>query len=52
VIRARRLLLSLLRKGDVDAAAAELDKYLVRLHGRWLKSDDGRAIQTVPISIG
>jgi DNA-binding FadR family transcriptional regulator len=51
VIRARRRLLTLLQKGEVDAAAAELDKYLVRLHRRWLKSDDGRAIQTVPISL-
>jgi DNA-binding FadR family transcriptional regulator len=51
VIRARRRLITLLQKGEVEAAAAELDKYLVRLHRRWLKSDDGRAIQTVPFSL-
>jgi DNA-binding FadR family transcriptional regulator len=51
VIRARRRLLTLLRKGEFDAAADELDRYLVRLHKRWLKSDDGSAIQTVPIDL-
>ncbi|WP_337824552.1 FadR/GntR family transcriptional regulator [Amycolatopsis sp. A1MSW2902] len=51
VIRARRRLLTLLRRGEIEAAAAELDKYLVRLHKRWLKSDDGSAIQTVPINL-
>lgn len=51
VIRGRRRLLSLLQNGDIDGAVAELDKYLVRLHNRWLKSDDGRAIHTAPISL-
>jgi GntR family transcriptional repressor for pyruvate dehydrogenase complex len=51
VIRGRRKLIALLKKGDVDGAAAELDKYLVRLHNRWIKSDDGRSIHTAPISL-
>jgi len=48
VLRARRRIVKLLRKGDVEAANIEMDKYLVRLHTRWLKSDDGRAIQSMP----
>jgi hypothetical protein len=37
VIRGRRKLLALLRDGDVDGAVAELDRYLIRLHARWLQ---------------
>jgi DNA-binding FadR family transcriptional regulator len=50
VIRGRRRLLTLIQAGDIEGAAAELDRYLVRLHSRWLKSDDGRAIRTLPLS--
>jgi len=37
VIRSRRRLLAMLREGNVEGAVEELDKYLVRLHTRWLK---------------
>jgi GntR family transcriptional regulator, transcriptional repressor for pyruvate dehydrogenase complex len=50
VIRGRRRLLALLREGDVEEAVTEIDRYLVRLHARWLKFDDGRAIRTLPQS--
>lgn len=41
VIRGRRKLLTLLRDGDIDGAVEELDRYLVRLHARWLRSNHG-----------
>ncbi|HEX4392894.1 MAG TPA: GntR family transcriptional regulator [Mycobacterium sp.] len=52
VIRARRKMIRLLKKGEFEVAADELDGYLVKLHARWLKADDGRAIHTVPILAG
>jgi hypothetical protein len=41
-----------LRKGEIDAAADDLDRDLVRLYKRWLKSDDGSAIQVMLINLG
>lgn len=49
VVRARRKMIKLLKEGEVELAAQELDRYLVRLHARWLKADDGRAIHTAPL---
>lgn len=49
VIRARRKMIRLLKEGEFETAADELDSYLVKLHARWLKIDDGRAIHTMPI---
>jgi hypothetical protein len=52
VIQGPRRLLALLREGNVEEAVTEIDRYLVRLHHRWLKFDDGRAIRTQPQSLG
>jgi DNA-binding FadR family transcriptional regulator len=48
VLETRRELIVLLNDGDFDMAAEKLDRYLVRLHARWLKVHEGLVLQTSP----
>jgi GntR family transcriptional repressor for pyruvate dehydrogenase complex len=48
VIEARRELVALLRAGDLEAALAALDAYLVELHRRWLSEPSQRVMRLTP----